>query len=68
MDISSLSHTSWKCQYQIVFFPKYRRKVMYGKVRTDVRDIICTLCAYKKVEIIEGAVCEDYVHLCLSAV
>ncbi len=66
MDDQSLSHTRWKCQYHIVFIPKYRRKVMYGKVRADVREIIKTLCRYKKVEIIEGAVCVDHVHLCVS--
>ena len=66
MDDNSLSHTKWQCQYHIVFIPKYRRKVMYGQVRNDVREIIRTLCKYKKVEIIEGAVCIDHVHLCLS--
>ena len=66
MDDQSLSHTRYNCQYHIVFIPKYRRKVMYGKVRADVREIIRTLCRYKKVEIIEGAVCVDHVHLCVS--
>ena len=66
MDDSSLSHTRWNCQYHIVFVPKYRRKTMYGKVRGDMREILRTLCKYKKVEIIEGAVCADHVHLCLS--
>ena len=66
MDEQSLTHTRWKCQYHIVFIPKYRRKVMYGKVRADVREIIKTLCRYKKVEIIERAVCVDHVHLCVS--
>ena len=66
LDESSLSHTRWKCQYHIVFIPKYRRKVMYGRVKEDIREIVKTLCAYKKVEIIEGAVCKDHVHLCLS--
>ena len=66
MDEQSLTHTRWKCQYHIVFIPKYRRKVMYGKVRADVREIIKTLCRYKKVEIIEGAVCVDHIHLCVS--
>ena len=54
------------CQYHIVFIPKYRRKVMYGKVRGDVREIIKALCCYKKVEIKEGAVCVDHMHLCVS--
>ncbi|HCC35311.1 MAG TPA: IS200/IS605 family transposase, partial [Ruminococcaceae bacterium] len=66
MDDSSLSHTKWKCQYHIVFIPKYRRKAMYGRVKKDMREIIKTLCDYKKVEIIEGAVCVDHVHLCVS--
>ena len=66
MDESSLAHTRWKCQYHIVFIPKYRRKILYGKVKTDVREILKTLCGYKKVEIIEGAVRSDHVHLCVS--
>jgi putative transposase len=66
MDTSSLSHAKWKCQYHIVFIPKYRRKNLYGKVKKDVQEILKTLCAYKKVEIIEGAVCTDHVHLCVS--
>ena len=66
MDKKSLSHTAWKCQYHIVFIPKYRKKKLYGTVRTDVRNIIKTLCQYKNVEIIEGAVCTDHVHLCVS--
>ena len=53
MNDSSLSHTRWNCQYQIVFIPKYRRKTMWGKVRGDVREIIKKLCEYKKVEIVE---------------
>jgi len=66
MDSSSLSHTKWKCQYHIVFIPKYRRKVLYGKIKTDVREILKKLCKYRNVEIIEGAVCADHVHLCIS--
>ena len=66
MDSKSLSHTKWKCQYHIVFIPKYRKKVLYGQLRKDVREIIMTLCKYKNVEIVSGAVCEDHVHLCVS--
>ena len=66
MDSKSLSHTKWKCQYHIVFIPKYRKKILYGRLRQDVHDIIKILCGYKKVEIIEGAVCKDHVHLCVS--
>ena len=62
----SLSHTKWKCQYHIVFIPKYRKKVLYGKVREDMREILSTLCKYKNVEIIAGAVCVDHVHLSIA--
>ena len=66
MDSSSLAHCKWECQYHIVFIPKYRKKKLYGLVRDDVREIIRTLCKYKKVEILAGAVCADHVHLCVS--
>lgn len=66
MDKNSLSHTKWSCTYHIVFIPKYRRKVMFGELRKDVREIIRTLCSYKEVEIIEGNVCIDHVHLCVK--
>ena len=66
MDSTSLAHCKWECQYHIVFIPKFRRKKLYGTVKDDVRDIIKTLCSYKKVEIIAGAVCADHVHLCVS--
>jgi len=66
MDDSSLSHTRWNCQYHIVFIPKYRRKVLFKQVKRDVRELLMTLCGYKKVEIVEGAVCPDHVHLCVS--
>lgn len=66
MDENSLSHTRWRCQYHIVFIPKYRRKALYGRLRTDVHEILKTLCRYKKVEILSGAVCIDHVHMCLA--
>ena len=66
MDSKSLSHTKWKCQYHIVFIPKYRKKVLYGKLKTDVKEILSTLCRYRGIEIISGAVCSDHVHLSVS--
>ena len=65
MDSKSLSHTKWKCQYHIVFIPKYRKKQLYGRLKEDVREVIKLLCKYKDVEIVEGAVCQDHVHLCV---
>ena len=66
MDKQSLSHTTWKCKYHIVFIPKYRKKKLYVSVGADVRNTIKTLCKYKDVEIIEGAECTDHVHLCVA--
>ena len=66
MDNRSIAHTCWKCQYHIVFIPKYRKKVLYGKIREDVKEIISTLCKYKDVDIIAGAVCIDHVHLSVA--
>jgi putative transposase len=65
VDSKSLAHTKWKCQYHIVFIPKYRKKPLYGRLREDVREVIKTLCQCKNVEIVEGAVCVDHVHLCV---
>lgn len=66
MDSLSLSHTKYRCQYHIVFIPKYRKKVLYGRLRQDVREIITELCKYKGVTIISGAACIDHVHLSVS--
>ena len=63
---NSLSHTKWNCTYHIVFIPKYRRKVLYGQIKKDVKEILRKLCEYEKVEILGGAVCSDHVHMCLK--
>ena len=62
----SLAHTKWMCKYHIVFTPKYRRKAIYGEIRKDIREYIRILCKYKGVEIIEGHMMIDHVHLLLS--
>ena len=62
----SLAHTKWLCKYHIVFCPKYRRKIIYGKLRESIRDIIKDLCKWKGVEILEGRMMLDHVHLLLS--
>ena len=63
---NSLSHTKWLCKYHIVFTPKYRRKAIYNKCKTDLRDIIKDLCRYKGVEIIEGHLMPDHIHILVS--
>lgn len=64
--INSLAHTKWNCKYHIVFAPKYRRKVFYDEHRLEVREILRKLCEWKGVEIIEGEVCPDHVHMLVS--
>lgn len=64
--VNSLAHTKWNCKYHIVFAPKYRRKNFYEEKRLAIRDILRTICGWKGVEIIEGEVCPDHVHLLLS--
>ena len=63
---NELSHTKWICKYHIVFTPKYRRKIIYNQYREDMIDIFKRLCSYKGVEIIEGHMMPDHVHLLLS--
>ena len=62
----SLSHTKWMCKYHIVFAPKYRRKVIYNQIRSDVGEILRKLCEYKGIEIIEGHLMPDHVHVLLA--
>ena len=62
-DDLSLSHTRWNCKYHIVFIPKYRRKEIYGKLRSDIGQIIRQLCQYKGVEIMEAHAMPDHIHM-----
>lgn len=62
----SLSHTKWMCKYHIVFTPKYRRKVIYNKLRKDIGVILKRLCSYKGIEIIEGHLMPDHVHMLVA--
>ena len=62
----SLAHTKWMCKYHIVFSLKYRRKVIYNQIRKDIGEILRTLCQYKGIEIHEGHLMPDHVHLLVS--
>jgi len=63
---NSLAHTKWTCKYHIVFTPKYRRKIIYKELRADIQQIIKDLCKWKGIEIIEGHMMPDHIHLLLS--
>ena len=66
LDTDSLSHTQWNCKYHIVFAPKYRRQIIYGKIKADIGSILRKLCEYKGVEIIEAEACPDHIHMLIS--
>lgn len=66
MDNNRLAHTRWNCKYHIVFAPKYRRQVIYGKIKAEIGKIIRTLCERKGVEIIEANACPDHIHMLVS--
>ncbi len=65
-DMNSLAHTKWECKYHVVFAPKYRRKVIYGKLKVEIGKIIRDLCNRKEVELIEAEACTDHIHLLIS--
>ena len=66
MDEESLAHTKWNCKYHIVFAPKYRRLVIYGRLKIEIGKILRELCTRKGVEIVEAEFCPDYIHMLVS--
>ena len=66
LDVSSLAHTKWECKYHIVFAPKYRRQIIYGKIREDIGKMLRKLCEYKRIEIHEAEACKDHIHMLVS--
>ena len=65
-DSNSLAHTKWNCKYHIVFAPKYRRQVIYGKLKAGIGQILRKLCEQKEIEIIEANACPDHIHMLIS--
>src|SRR5512137_1121883 len=65
-DWQSQSHVRWDCKYHIVIVPKYRKKLLFGKLRHQMGPILRELCRQKGIELLEGHVMPDHVHLCLS--
>ena len=66
MDKNSLSHTSWNCKYHVVFAPKYRRQVIYGRLKQDIGKILRDLYDRKGINIIEAECCPDHIHMLLE--
>ena len=66
MDSSSLAHTKWNCKYHVVFAPKYRRQIIYGKLKAEIGEILRKLCNQKGIEIHEATACPDHIHMLVS--
>lgn len=66
MDKETLAHTKWNCKYHIVFAPKFRRQIIYGRIREEVGKILRTLCERKEIEIIEAELCKDHIHMLIA--
>ena len=62
-EYDSLNHTKWECKYHIIFIPKCRRKVLYGKVRRNLGEVFHELAKQRECEILEGHLCPDHVHM-----
>ena len=62
-DTNSLAHTKWNCKYPIVFAPKYRRRIFYGDLKSEIGKILRELCEWKQVNIVEAQVCIDHIHM-----
>lgn len=65
-EIKSTAHSKYRCEYHIVFAPKYRRKEIYGQLKKDIGEILRKLCEQKDVEIIEVEACSDHIHMLVS--
>jgi putative transposase len=66
MDELSLTHCKYECKYHIVFAPKFRRQIIYGKIKKEIGKILRKLCEYKGVEILEAEACPDHIHMLIS--
>ena len=65
-EIKHTAHSTYRCEYHIVFAPKYRRQIIYGEIKQDIGEIIRKLCNEKKVEILEAEACKDHIHMLIS--
>lgn len=65
-DNNSSSPTKWNCKYHIVFAPKYRRKLIYGELKSEIEKILRELCQWKQVDILEAELCPDPIHMLIA--
>ena len=65
-DWQSLSHVRWECKYHIVVIPKYRKRVLYGKLKKHVGEVLREVCRQRGIELVEGHLMPDHIHMCVS--
>ena len=66
MDTETLAHTKWNYKYHIVFAPKFRRQIIYGRLKTEIGKILRTLCERKEIDILEANLCADHIHMLIA--
>jgi len=64
--VGSLNHSRWECKYHVVFIPKYRKKAIFGQIRSDLGDVMRRLAEQKESQIEEGHLMPDHVHMMIS--
>ena len=65
-DWKSQAHVKWECKYHVVILPKYRGKVLYGRLRRGIGEILRELCRQKGIELVEGNAVSDHIHMVLG--
>ena len=66
MDTETLAHTKWNCKYHIVFAPKFRRQIIYGRLKSEIGKNLRSRCERKEIEIIEANLCGDHIHMLIA--
>ena len=65
-NVQSLCHSVWDCKYHIVWIPKCRRKILYGRIRQDLGEVIRDLARQRESLVLEGHLCIDHVHIYIA--
>jgi putative transposase len=65
-DWKVLSHVKWECKYHLIMVPKYRKRLIYGKLKREIGTVLRELFRQKGVEVLEGHAMADHVHVCVS--
>ena len=62
----SIAHTTWICKYHVVWIPKYRKKQLFGLIRTELAPVMKELAGQNESEILQGALMPNHVHMLIA--